>query len=393
MAQAADSTSREIPREIMQSLMASFAMELIGDELAISVNLTQICERASEKCRIFLGGRVALHVTKPRLHETELEICQRLRHARECVVKISQTACAREMDLDRARMANYETGRTPLRFEIAMQFCRQFVISEEWLATGRHDALHAALPASVANSGDWKMFDEKISVRMCMDLFSDPIRLHIRPGTLFSKAFRDVLEDRYRLLVVDSPFYPRIVFSDADNWGIAINLLRALHERHFNFLEEIGKLPEVNTSGLWRLYTSRLVECSVLAFGSVQGKTLQPALLEKLRWLRDVFLEPSFGGCAVSRPTEQMGGLENSGKELTGYPHMGKTGAVKPILPRLIERLQRATKQRGRKTELAAWLGVSPQKVTDWLSQRVEPSGETTLRLLHWVEQQERQTK
>ena len=78
-------------------------------------------------------------------------------------------------------------------------------------------------------------------------------------------------------------------------------------------------------------------------------------------------------------------------KHLTKYPLTGKYDDVKPILPKLIERLRKATKERGRKTELASWLGVAPQKVTDWLSERVEPSGEITLRLLHWVEQQERQ--
>jgi len=75
-------------------------------------------------------------------------------------------------------------------------------------------------------------------------------------------------------------------------------------------------------------------------------------------------------------------------KDLTKYPQEGNTDNVKPILPKLIERLRKATEERGRKTELASWLGVSPQKVTDWLSERVEPSGENTLRLLHWVEQQ-----
>jgi len=77
--------------------------------------------------------------------------------------------------------------------------------------------------------------------------------------------------------------------------------------------------------------------------------------------------------------------------DLTTYPEKGTSESVKPILPTLIERLRLATKERGRKAELALWLGVSPQKVTDWLSGRIEPSGENTLRLLKWVEQQERQ--
>ena len=69
------------------------------------------------------------------------------------------------------------------------------------------------------------------------------------------------------------------------------------------------------------------------------------------------------------------------------------TSPVKAILPTLLERLRRATSERGQKTELATWLGVPRQSLNDWLSGRKEPSGETTLRLQHWVEQAERQPK
>jgi transcriptional regulator with XRE-family HTH domain len=54
-------------------------------------------------------------------------------------------------------------------------------------------------------------------------------------------------------------------------------------------------------------------------------------------------------------------------------------------------RLTKATAARNQKAALAKWLGVSMSSVSNWLAGRKEPSGETTLRLLHWVEQQERQ--
>jgi transcriptional regulator with XRE-family HTH domain len=76
--------------------------------------------------------------------------------------------------------------------------------------------------------------------------------------------------------------------------------------------------------------------------------------------------------------------LTNEAKTLTNE-------AVQSILPKLIQRLKRATEARGSKSELAAWLGVHRQSVTDWLSGKQEPGGETTLKLLQWVEQQERQ--
>jgi transcriptional regulator with XRE-family HTH domain len=65
--------------------------------------------------------------------------------------------------------------------------------------------------------------------------------------------------------------------------------------------------------------------------------------------------------------------------------------AVKPQLPSLLKRLEIATSQRGQKSELAKFLGVSLVQVSQWLTGDREPSGETTLKLLHWVEQQERQ--
>jgi len=75
--------------------------------------------------------------------------------------------------------------------------------------------------------------------------------------------------------------------------------------------------------------------------------------------------------------------------DLTNKADSLTTGDVQPVLPKLIKRLRRATEARGKKSELADWLGVHRQMVTDWLSGKQEPGGETTLRLLHWVEQQE----
>ena len=65
--------------------------------------------------------------------------------------------------------------------------------------------------------------------------------------------------------------------------------------------------------------------------------------------------------------------------------------AVKPQLPILLEKLKNATKQRGQKSALAKFLGVPLARVSQWLSGDRQPGGETTLRMLQWVEAQERQ--
>jgi len=58
----------------------------------------------------------------------------------------------------------------------------------------------------------------------------------------------------------------------------------------------------------------------------------------------------------------------------------------------LIARLERVTAEPGKKSALAEVLGVPNSRVSEWLRKKspVIPSGETTLKLLKWVEQQEK---
>lgn len=76
---------------------------------------------------------------------------------------------------------------------------------------------------------------------------------------------------------------------------------------------------------------------------------------------------------------------------LTDITVFAKYSAVKSQMLSLLARLKRAASPRGMKSKLAKRLGVPLSNVSQWLSGEREPGGETTLRLLHWVEQQERQ--
>ncbi|MFO1461672.1 MAG: helix-turn-helix transcriptional regulator [Verrucomicrobiota bacterium] len=58
----------------------------------------------------------------------------------------------------------------------------------------------------------------------------------------------------------------------------------------------------------------------------------------------------------------------------------------------LLQRLKHAAASRGKKTELAAFLGVPLARVSQWLSGDREPGGATTLRLLEWVQAEEAKT-
>lgn len=71
------------------------------------------------------------------------------------------------------------------------------------------------------------------------------------------------------------------------------------------------------------------------------------------------------------------------------------TDDVKAQWPLLKKRLQKATEPVGLKSRLAEFLGVKLASVSQWLSDsesQREPGAETTLRMLRWVELQERKT-
>ena len=99
--------------------------------------------------------------------------------------------------------------------------------------------------------------------------------------------------------------------------------------------------------------------------------------------VRDVLFPP---GPPV--PGQNIAGEEK--KELTEGKLSINNDDVKPNIEALIARLRKATTQRGQKAALAKFLGVHRVQVSQWLAGKPEPSGDITLKMLHWVEHQER---
>jgi transcriptional regulator with XRE-family HTH domain len=62
---------------------------------------------------------------------------------------------------------------------------------------------------------------------------------------------------------------------------------------------------------------------------------------------------------------------------------------VSSKLKLLLQRLLAATSQRGKKVELARFVGVPQPRVSEWLSGFHEPGAEVTLHLLEWVQVEE----
>jgi transcriptional regulator with XRE-family HTH domain len=85
-----------------------------------------------------------------------------------------------------------------------------------------------------------------------------------------------------------------------------------------------------------------------------------------------------------------MGREPREKRVLTDVTVTDNVSPVKSTMANLLERLNKATSQRGMKSKLAKVMGVPLPNISQWLSGEREPGGETTLKLLHWVEQQER---
>jgi hypothetical protein len=90
-----------------------------------------------------------------------------------------------------------------------------------------------------------------------------------------------------------------------------------------------------------------------------------------------------------SRKAIEVRGSEKS--LLTYVVSSDNIGAMQDQMLKLRARLIKATVRRGQKAALAKWLKVPMSSISPWLAGRKQPSGETALRLLQWVEQQERQ--
>jgi transcriptional regulator with XRE-family HTH domain len=143
-----------------------------------------------------------------------VEICSRIRAARE-IAGVTQDQLANFLGIPRDRLSTYEKHRSPIKFDLGLRICRQLIISEEWLATGKTSIMQAVarrqLPPQSRGS-----FSELSSIfqRQCYDLLSEPVTLGIPPGMLFSEAFDTYLAATYELLA-DRFFYdPRIIFAD-----------------------------------------------------------------------------------------------------------------------------------------------------------------------------------
>lgn len=259
--------------------------------------------------------------------------------------------------ITREALASYEDGRAPLRTGTALRICRQFIISEKWLALG------------FVFSGDEKnpFAFGGFRTRLCMDLARSS-NIEDFSRNPFAETFGARLSEIYEALLKDNQWMPRIVLSPEDGLDGVKNVLSFCQDHWAHMLNADKQ----------RRFLLGLIRAARILFWELNSR-VSAGLGEFEKQLFEIDL----AGKAWSQPI----------KLLTSVHASVKPSEVQPQWPLLKRRLQKATEGSGSKSKLAKFLGAKLASVSQWLTDSDnarEPGAETALRMLRWVEQQER---
>lgn len=286
--------------------------------------------------------------------DSERAICERVKDFR-LRLRISQAKFAEQVGITRDQLASIEYGRTPLRYDIAWRIRYVFGISIDWLWGG--DSQPDDLSA-----------DDKLPA---------PSPPGIGENTLLTEVFNKL----YGLTPEDN-IPPRI--KKPNRKTPKIDPDEIAHRSMMRLLVELEldlQLPRI-PDGHVKDFSDKLVE-------------LMRLYVKQLPTEPDELIEAREQALLWERIRSQIARHATSlkyGKDfnLTETESDNKTGAVKELLPTLRARLNKLTESAGKKTELAEFLGAPLASVSRWLSGNREPGGEVALKMLHWVELQER---
>jgi transcriptional regulator with XRE-family HTH domain len=131
--------------------------------------------------------------------KSEADVGRRLKDARERLA-LTQQAFADQLGITKKRLASYEELRVGLRYDLALRICRQFIISEKWLATGK---------------GNW---------RALMDLSSDPVVNRVAIDEPFRRAYTTHLSSVYEQLCSRNNGQIQIRLNEGENEHFIVNL-------------------------------------------------------------------------------------------------------------------------------------------------------------------------
>jgi transcriptional regulator with XRE-family HTH domain len=126
--------------------------------------------------------------TKIDWEKQTVEIAGRIRQARESL-GFTQSQFADQVSITRERLATYEDFRAPLRCDVGLKLCRQFFISEYWLAFG-------SVHEEERRKSERAEFSD-IKSRMTMSLATEHVGLSIPLGISYAEGFEPHLLAEY----------------------------------------------------------------------------------------------------------------------------------------------------------------------------------------------------
>lgn len=282
----------------------------------------------------------------------EKAICQRLRQFR-AFTGLSQAEFASLTGLDQRAYASYEYARSQLNYPAAWRILRAFrQLSPQWLAEGQGMMLYTYF----------------VSYPM-------PEETGLGPRALYSLVYETSLR--------------ALLFQSRSAWNVAPDkpfplfrvgggIVGRLEGRQI-FLDILsGWLAGRPDARINDFLNDLLHQCSQVLDRHPREED-ESAISRRVQEMLAIEAKLAVGLERYS----QHSGLTNSSLKRINTPML--------TLDQLVRKLKVRCRERGKKAALARKLGVPAARVSEWLSGKKEPGGETTLRLLQWVEQQERQ--
>ena len=349
---------------------------------------TQACGIRQNLFRFFFCPcfRYDCAVPRPsgRMTDLERDICARVKTVRESI-NWSQAAFAEQLGITRDQLASIECGRTPLRYDIAWRLRQSFGISLRWLdeGWGFPDSLaHDNLPIPTATG-----LPERALLSAVAQKFSeldDGSLVAIGPES--SGAPQQSEQPASQLLPLDElgfPQLPEAVLQLIDGRERATGKTdidhRALHVEFLRLKIDgwVSSVPLGHVSA----FANELEKAAETFIHSLPQDPEEAIERRNSQLIWERIKTANARKVLVASQTKK--------KVLTDVTVTDNVSPVKSTMANLLDRLNKATSQRGMKSKLAKVMGVPLSNVSQWLSGEREPGGETTLRLLQWVEQQE----
>jgi transcriptional regulator with XRE-family HTH domain len=284
--------------------------------------------------------------------EVERRIAARLAELRK-IRRLSQGELAADIGLTRAQLSNIELCRSPLRYVHAT---RALLMDA--------DAVNR-VPFMLPFNPLW-LFGQERPIQLDWPiLLPDPVSIGLSPILRFS----DFVAGHLALLQ-----------GLERSWADLPESWLPPYYQHWSKLQTRADRVETETFAVMENLIVSAVDLS-------PSSPIARNLVEQMR--RRSVKASNFLSVLDSARHPKEPPREKSTRGLTEHSALRNVVGMKSELQQLLGRVRELSKAKGAKAKLASFLEVSAPRVSEWLAGKYEPSGETTLRLFHWVEQQE----